>query len=78
MPSEQWLTLQVLDKMSPSFRAYLETLNATHDASFFHAEAAQHGIKIDKNRERGNPLNSGDHLTASHPLIRTNRKSSTP
>jgi alpha-ketoglutarate-dependent taurine dioxygenase len=59
--------------MSPSFRAYLETLNATHDASFFHAEAAQHGIKIDKNRERGNPLNTGDHLTASHPLIRTNR-----
>jgi hypothetical protein len=55
--------------MSPSFRAYLETLNATHDASFFHAEAAQHGIKIDKNRERGNPLNTGDHLTASHPQL---------
>jgi alpha-ketoglutarate-dependent taurine dioxygenase len=72
------LTGQVLDKMSPSFRAYLETLNATHDASFFHAEAAQHGIKIDKNRERGNTLNTGDHLTASHPLIRTNRTFSFP
>ena len=72
------LTNQVLDKMSPSFRAYLETLNATHDASFFHAEAAQHGIKIDKTRERGNPLNTGDHLTASHPLIRTNRMFSFP
>jgi len=61
--------------MSPSFREYLETLNATHDASFFHAEAAQHGIKIDQDRQRGNPLNTGDHLTASHPLIRTNRES---
>ena len=60
--------------MSPSFRDYLETLTATHDASFFHAEAAQHGIKIDKERQRGNPLNKGDHLTASHPLIRTNRR----
>lgn len=62
--------------MSPSFRDYLETLTATHDASFFHAEAAQHGITIDKDRQRGNPLNTGDHLTASHPLIRTNRKPS--
>jgi alpha-ketoglutarate-dependent taurine dioxygenase len=72
------LTWQVLDKMSPSFRAYLENLTATHDASFFHAEAAQHGIKIDKERTRGNPLNTGDHLTASHPLIRTNRESASP
>ncbi len=55
-------------------REYMETLTATHDASFFHKEAANLGIKINPNKLRGNPLNTGDHLVAHHPVVRTNRK----
>jgi len=66
------LTRQILDKMSPSFLAYLETLKCRHNAQFFHAEAEKLGIKVRDDIERGSPLNVGDVLTADHPVIRTN------
>lgn len=63
---------QILDKMSPSFLAYLETLKCRHNAQFFHAEAEKLGITVRDDIERGNPLNKGSVLTADHPVIRTN------
>ncbi|ORY27079.1 hypothetical protein BCR39DRAFT_539130 [Naematelia encephala] len=62
----------ILEKMSPSFLEYLETLKCTHDANFFHAEAEKMGLKVRDDIERGNPLNKGTDLSASHPVIRTN------
>ncbi|RSH90489.1 hypothetical protein EHS25_001094 [Saitozyma podzolica] len=56
----------------PSFLAYLETLTCQHNAQFFHAEAEKLGLKVRDDIERGNPLNKGDVLTASHPVVRTN------
>lgn len=65
---------EAYERMSPSMREYLETLTATHDANFFHKEAANLGIKISTTKVRGNPINVGDDLQAHHPIIRTNRK----
>ena len=53
--------------------AFLETLTTTHDASFFHEEAAKLGNPL-REGQRGSPLNCGSDLTARHPVIRTNRK----
>ena len=68
-------TYDLLDKMSPSMQEYLSGLEAEHSAEWFHGEAQRLGIKIRPERERGHPLNKGDHLTAVHPVVRTNRKS---
>ncbi|CEJ61974.1 Putative Function: YLL057c of S. cerevisiae plays a role in sulfonate catabolism [Penicillium brasilianum] len=62
---------EVYDRLSPSFAALLEGLSATHDARFFHDEAARLGNPLRKG-VRGSPLNFGDSLTAIHPVIRTN------
>ncbi|KAL1845144.1 hypothetical protein VTK73DRAFT_1035 [Phialemonium thermophilum] len=62
---------EIYDKLSPSMRAYLETLTATHDARFFLEEAERLGNPIRKGI-RGSPLNHGDQLQAVHPVIRTN------
>lgn len=64
----------VLDRMSPNFVGYLETLSAEHNAEFFHKEAENLGLKVRDDIERGNPLNKGDTLIAHHPVIRTNRE----
>lgn len=64
---------EVYDRLSPSFAALLEGLSATHDARFFHDEAARLGNPLRKG-VRGSPLNFGDSLTAIHPVIRTNRE----
>ena len=66
-----WNTYDLLEKMSPSMQEYLSTLEAEHSAEFFHGEARRLGIKIRPERERGHPLNKGDHLTAVHPVVRT-------
>lgn len=65
-------TYDVLDRISPSFRQYLETLTAEHNAEFFHKEAANLGITVRDDIERGNPINKGSTLIAHHPVIRTN------
>ena len=52
-------------------KTFLEGLTATHDASFFHEEAARLGNPLRKG-ERGSPLNKGAELKATHPVIRTN------
>jgi alpha-ketoglutarate-dependent taurine dioxygenase len=52
-------------------KEFLSGLTATHDASFFHDEAARLGNPLRKT-PRGSPLNQGDNLVTVHPLIRTN------
>lgn len=64
---------EVYDRLSPPVRAMLEGLTATHDAKFFLDEAERLGNPLRKGI-RGNPLNTGDGLTAVHPVIRTNRE----
>lgn len=64
---------EVYDKLSPSFATFLEGLTATHDAAFFHEEAARLGNPL-REGFRGSPLNFGASLRAVHPVIRTNRE----
>lgn len=52
-------------------QAFLEGLEATHDASFFHDEARRLGNPL-RAGQRGSPLNTGTALRATHPLVRTN------
>lgn len=62
---------EIYDKLSPSMAAYLESLTATHDATFFHEEARRLGNPL-RQTPRGHPLNIGTELISIHPLIRTN------
>ncbi|KAK1917201.1 hypothetical protein P3342_012046 [Pyrenophora teres f. teres] len=62
---------EIYDRLSPAMRTMLQGLTATHDAKFFLEEAERLGNPLRKNF-RGSPLNHGDALTATHPVIRTN------
>lgn len=64
---------EIYDRLSPAMAAFLETLTATHDATFFHEEAARLGNPL-RTTPRGSPLNHGPELRAEHPVIRTNRE----
>ncbi|KAL7416909.1 taurine catabolism dioxygenase [Mrakia frigida] len=55
------------DRLSPAMQNFLSTLTATHVGDTFHAPP---GGKFKE--PRGHPENNGQHLSASHPLIRTN------
>jgi alpha-ketoglutarate-dependent taurine dioxygenase len=61
------------DRLSPTFRAFLEGLTATNRGDPFVEASKMTGQPLAKNR--GAPDNSspvGDDLTAVHPVIRTN------
>ncbi len=62
---------EIYDRLSSPMQKFLEGLTATHDATFFLAEAARLGNPVRKDI-RGHPLNQGGGLTATHPVIRTN------
>ncbi|THC95226.1 hypothetical protein EYZ11_005303 [Aspergillus tanneri] len=62
---------EIYDRLSPEMAAFLELLTATHDATFFHDEARRLGNPL-RRGARGSPLNYGEKLTATHPVIRTN------
>ncbi|CAI7648931.1 unnamed protein product [Penicillium discolor] len=62
---------EVYDRLSPEMARFLEGLTATHDATFFHDEARRLGNPLRKGI-RGSPLNQGEELKATHPVIRTN------
>lgn len=62
---------EIYDRLSPPMQAFLEGLTATHDANFFHEDAARLGQCI-RERVRGSPLNHSTDLRAQHPVIRTN------
>jgi len=59
------------DRISPSFRSYLETLTATCAQPVFKTAADAGGYEIMS--PRGAPSNTGDSFAPSHPVIRTNR-----
>lgn len=58
------------DKLSPSFRSYLETLTGTYSQPRFKQKAE--GKYEIHSGQRGAPENVGDELTAIHPIIRSN------
>lgn len=61
----------LLEKFSPSFRAYLETLTGTYSQPAFNAFGEHHTFNL-YTEPRGAPENTGDFLTAEHPIVRTN------
>lgn len=62
---------EIYDRLSPPMQKFLESLTATHDATFFHDEAARLGNPL-RQGQRGSPLNQGGNLTSVHPIVRTN------
>ncbi|KAI8628786.1 TfdA family taurine catabolism dioxygenase TauD [Xylariaceae sp. FL1651] len=62
---------EIYDRLSEPMKQFLEGLTATHDANFFHDEAARLGNPLRKDI-RGSPLNRGGDLKTEHPVIRTN------
>lgn len=62
---------EVYDRISPSFRSYLETLTATCAQPVFKSAATAGGYEVMS--PRGSPLNVGDEFAPKHPVVRTNR-----
>jgi len=58
------------DKISPPYRAFLETLTATYAQPVFAKSATRGGYEIMS--PRGSPLNVGTDFAPVHPVIRTN------
>ncbi|GMF69519.1 unnamed protein product [Aspergillus oryzae] len=62
---------EIYDRISKPYRAFLETLSATHAGVGF-MRLAQTGKFHLYEKERGAPVNVGGDLTAVHPVVRTN------
>ncbi|KAF2634055.1 taurine catabolism dioxygenase [Massarina eburnea CBS 473.64] len=62
---------EVYDRISPSFRTYLETLTATCAQPVFRSAARAGGYDVMS--PRGSPGNVGDGFAPVHPVVRTNR-----
>ncbi|KII84889.1 hypothetical protein PLICRDRAFT_45724 [Plicaturopsis crispa FD-325 SS-3] len=60
---------EAYDRLSPAYKKFLEGLTALHSGAFFAEYARKNGLKILD--PRGSPENTGDDLTAVHPVIRT-------
>lgn len=61
----------LLEKFSPSFQAFLETLTATYDQRNFKRHGEEKDFEL-YSQTRGAPENVGDELLSIHPLVRTN------
>lgn len=61
---------EVYDRISPSLREYLTSLNATHAQPVFKRHATDGGFPIVS--PRGAPENVGDDFSVVHPAVRTN------
>ncbi|OCF39394.1 taurine dioxygenase [Kwoniella heveanensis CBS 569] len=61
---------EAYDRLSPALQKFLESLTATHVGQGFIDISRTTGEKLRQNR--GHPENSGDSLSAIHPVIRTN------
>lgn len=61
----------LFEKLSPSFRDYLETLTGTYTQPGFNELAKAKDFQL-YTEERGAPENVGDELKAIHPIVRTN------
>ncbi|ORY17297.1 TfdA family taurine dioxygenase [Clohesyomyces aquaticus] len=62
---------EIYDRISPPYRAFLETLTATCAQPVFRSAAAAGNYEVMS--PRGSPLNTGDEFAPSHPVVRTNR-----
>ncbi|KAE8324472.1 hypothetical protein BDV39DRAFT_118291 [Aspergillus sergii] len=62
---------EIYDRISKPYRAFLETLSATHAGVGF-MRLAQTGKFHLYEKERGAPVNVGGDLSAVHPVVRTN------
>ncbi|KAI8609445.1 putative TfdA family taurine dioxygenase, partial [Chytriomyces sp. MP71] len=62
---------EVYDRLSPAFQRFLEGLTATHVGDGFLNLHAR-GLTNINPGPRGHPDNVGTHLTAVHPVVRTN------
>jgi len=63
--------VEIYNRLSPSFAAYLETLEAVHSGEVFIEEVNRNGGKLYQG-ERGSPFNQNQDLLAVHPVVRTN------
>ncbi|KAF9467603.1 taurine catabolism dioxygenase [Collybia nuda] len=61
---------EAYDRLSPVYQKFLEGLTAVHHADSFIDYAKRFNVKMQD--PRGSPENTGTHLTAIHPVIRTN------
>lgn len=61
----------LLEKFSPSFQAFLETLTATYDQLNFKKHRYEKDFEL-YSQARGAPENVGEYLISVHPLVRTN------
>ncbi|KAJ9096218.1 hypothetical protein QFC20_006462 [Naganishia adeliensis] len=61
---------ELYDRLTPTYRKFLEGLTAEHRGDFFLAAAKAKGEPL--RRHRGSPLNDNQDLKASHPVIRVN------
>ncbi|WVQ82460.1 hypothetical protein IAT38_004589 [Cryptococcus sp. DSM 104549] len=62
---------EAYSRLSPDFAKLLEGKKAFHTASIFSDAAKAFGIEL-RTGQRGSPLNSGNALSAIHPIIRVN------
>lgn len=62
---------EMYDRLSTPWQKFLETLTATHAQPHFLATAKKEGFDL-YSSPRGSPINSGEILSAIHPMIRTN------
>jgi alpha-ketoglutarate-dependent taurine dioxygenase len=62
---------EAYDRLSPAYKTFLEGLTATHIGQGFIDLAANNG-NAQMREERGSPDNIGQHLSAVHPVVRTN------
>ncbi|KZT58951.1 taurine catabolism dioxygenase [Calocera cornea HHB12733] len=60
---------EAYDRLSPAYQQFLEGLTALHDGNFFHETARARNLTVQDHR--GSPLNVGDDLSATHPVVRT-------
>lgn len=62
---------EIYDKISPSYRKFLEGLTAEFSQRRLPKVAAEKGFEL-YTQPRGSPNNVGDSLTTTHPVVRTN------
>jgi alpha-ketoglutarate-dependent taurine dioxygenase len=79
---EAWLTwcgvdtlyasaCEIYDKISPTYRKFLEGLTASMAQPRYHKTAADKGFEV-YSEPRGAPANVGTALSTTHPVVRTN------
>ena len=62
---------EIYDKISPSYRSFLETLTATYAQPRYLKTTKEKGFDLYTD-PRGSPANVGTDLVAHHPVVRTN------